>query len=127
MSRAYADGLMTSDPEEDTVFMVWYRHHPAMQTKGDGLSTFDVQLHDTKDAEGNKLRKYQERLNSEPIPELKAKPNLLVCRARSKLERDSWCWALNCEIERLARASQIREQRARERGHPVSFGDIKEA
>jgi Pleckstrin homology domain len=34
---------------------------------------------------------------------LKAKNRVLVLKARSKLERDAWCWALNTEIERFSR------------------------
>lgn len=37
---------------------------------------------------------------------LKAKRRVLVLKARSKLERDGWCWALNTEIERLSRSTR---------------------
>lgn len=121
-SKLFSDGLVTSDLEEDVVFLLWYRSHSNIHGKGDALSAYDFQLHYT----GNGKSKYEETLNSAPIPELDAKPKLLICRARSKLERDAWCWALNCEIERLVRTSQPREHKAREQGYPVLFDDIKE-
>jgi hypothetical protein len=36
-----------------------------------------------------------------------------VFRARSKLDRDSWAWAINWEIERLVRRRREREERLR--------------
>jgi len=122
-SKLFSDGLATTDLEEDVVFLLWYRSHSTIQGKGDAMSAFDFQLHY---GTGNGKSKYEDTLNSAPIPELEAKPKLLICRARSKLERDAWCWALNCEIERLVRTSQPREHKAREQGSPVSFDDIKE-
>ena len=50
------------------------------------------------------------------VPPLDGKYSILVLRARSKLERDAWCWALNAEIERLVRANAIREQAVRDDG-----------
>jgi hypothetical protein len=50
------------------------------------------------------------------IPALNGRHSLLVLRARSKLERDSWCWALNVEVERLVREHSVREQGIREDG-----------
>ncbi len=37
------------------------------------------------------------------VPSLNGQQKMLVLRARSKLERDEWCWALNVEMERLVR------------------------
>lgn len=50
------------------------------------------------------------------IPALDAKHKMLVLRARSRLERDAWCWALNAEIERLVRVYSSREQAVRNDG-----------
>jgi hypothetical protein len=50
------------------------------------------------------------------IPALDGKHKMLVLRARSKLERDAWCWALNVEIERLVRVFSSREQSVRNDG-----------
>jgi hypothetical protein len=40
----------------------------------------------------------------------------MVLRARSKLERDSWVWAIGFEIERITRMRQVREERLRNAG-----------
>jgi hypothetical protein len=39
-----------------------------------------------------------------------------VFMTRSKLERDSWCWALNSEIERITRSQKEYEERIRDQG-----------
>ena len=78
--RHYQDGLEADDPEEDTLFMIWYRKE------------------------------------SSEIPALSKKRKLVVFRTRSKLERDTWCWALNTEIERLARAQKDKEAQVRDAG-----------
>jgi len=83
--RRYQDGLEADDPEEDMLFMVLYHPQaPSIGTKG--LETNgDVALQATR------------------APALSAKRKLMVFRTRSKMERDSWCWALNCEIEKIVR------------------------
>lgn len=50
------------------------------------------------------------------VPLLNAKHKILVFKARSRLERDAWCWALNCELERIARAHADSEKVIREAG-----------
>jgi len=55
------------------------------------------------------------------IPGLSAKRQLMVFRTRSKLERDAWCWAINCEIEKLVRAGREREDRLRKTGGLISL------
>ena len=94
VARLFADGLESIDAEEDTLFMLWYRPH-----------------HVRKDSTVNKMEETF-------IPSLSAKHKVLMCRARSRLERDAWCWALNCEVERLVRATRRREQKARDQGAP---------
>lgn len=47
---------------------------------------------------------------------LKTKHRVLVLKARSKLERDAWCWALNTEIERLSRRTTGRGRGAQDVG-----------
>ncbi|RDB17902.1 Meiotically up-regulated gene 56 protein [Hypsizygus marmoreus] len=98
--RRYRDGLEADDPEEDMIFMLWYHPQPLkIQVDGvDGLSA----------APKN-------------IPALSAKRKMLVFRTRSKLERDAWCWALNCEIERLVRQQKERENKLRETGSLMSL------
>jgi len=91
--RRYQDGLEADDLDEDMLFMVWYHPQPQVQGKGDeGTPTPSP---------------------TKPIPALSSQRKLLVCRTRSRLERDAWCWALNAEIERVARANQEQESKIR--------------
>ncbi|KAK0464663.1 guanine nucleotide exchange factor [Desarmillaria tabescens] len=80
--RHYQDGLETDDPEEDTLFTIWYRPQSDADT----------------------------------VPSLSAKHKLVVFRTRNKLERDTWCWALNTEIERISRAQKDKEAKLRDTG-----------
>jgi hypothetical protein len=93
--RRYQDGLETDDPEEDMLFMVWYRPQTPMVEKTAASVTPTA---------------------PKSVPALSAKRKLLVFRTRSKLERDAWCWALNCEIEKLVRTQSDREEKLRETG-----------
>jgi len=104
MARRYADGLEADDPEEDTLFMLWYRPHPvgAGDETGSGPA---AQIHKGKGPSHNAT-----------IPPLSAKRSVVLFRTRSKLERDTWCWALNTEIEKLAYANPQREIKMRETG-----------
>ncbi|KAG7088497.1 hypothetical protein E1B28_012485 [Marasmius oreades] len=98
-ARRYQDGLEANDPEEDRLFMIWYKSH----TKSQEMAT--------KDASDASLA------SSPPAPPLDArKKKMAVFRTRSKLERDAWCWALNCEIEKIARTRRDRETKMRETG-----------
>ena len=101
-ARRYADGLETDDPEEDTLFMLWYRSHPvgAGDETGPGSTA--------------QVKKGQPR--SAAIPPLSAKRKVALFRTRSKLERDAWCWALNTEIEKMAYLNPQREIAMRETG-----------
>ena len=112
--RRYQDGLESDDrsvvnslpssrtnkmlfSEEDTTFIIWY--HP----------------HNTHKPLDPLFRNPSATV--EPIiAPLSGKHKLLVCKARSRLERDAWCWALNAEIERLSRAMLTREQNIRKQG-----------
>ena len=55
--------------------------------------------------------------NVKDVPSLNGQQKMLVLRARSKLERDSWCWALNVEMERLVRLHRVREAAVRQQGN----------
>ncbi|KAF8631778.1 hypothetical protein AX17_004993 [Amanita inopinata Kibby_2008] len=94
--RHYHDGLETDDQEEDTIFIVYYRS-PSQRSAG---HFYDV------DANAR-------------VPEMSEKRKTLVFRTRSKLERDAWCWAINCEIEKTVRAEQAREDTIRENGNLI--------
>jgi hypothetical protein len=96
--RRYGDGLEADDPEEDMLFIIWYRPAPAVVDEK--TSSKRPKLHH---------------------PALSAKRKVVVFRTRSKLERDAWCWALNCEIEKMTRKNKQREDIMRETGKPVKI------
>ena len=98
MARRYGDGLEADDPEEDMLFILWYRPAPAV-------------VDEKSSSTGSKVHH----------PKLSAKRKVVVFRTRSRLERDAWCWALNCEIEKMARKNREREDIMRETGRPVKI------
>jgi hypothetical protein len=104
--RRYQDGLEADDPDEDMLFMIWYRRHaPVVNKLATGAPTgagADVAAQDD-------------------LPRLSAKRTLMVFRTRSKLERDAWCWAINCQIEKLVRAWREREEKLREAGGLINL------
>ena len=53
------------------------------------------------------------------VPSLNAAKKMMVFRCRSRVERDVWCWALNTEIEKLAREKRDREEKWRNAGAPI--------
>ncbi|TFK52368.1 hypothetical protein OE88DRAFT_1627947 [Heliocybe sulcata] len=93
--KRYPDGLETEDLEEETLFMIWY--HPQPVGFSDEMDTANVG-------------------SSRTLPKLSKKRKIAVFRARSRLERDTWCWALNCEIEKTLRMNREREERLRNDG-----------
>jgi len=92
VARRYQDGLETDDGLEDTLFMLWHR---PTKLAGDLLGNPDPAA-------------------SSDIPKLETKRKISVFRTRSKVERDTWVWAINAEIEKIIRTSQEREDRIRE-------------
>lgn len=85
-ARHYRDGLEADDDDVDRLFVV---------------------LH------------YSQKYSSEnppQLPALKKKRKMAIFKTRSKLERDSWCWALNSEIERVMRSRTEFETRLRDEG-----------
>ncbi|KZT53929.1 hypothetical protein CALCODRAFT_485938 [Calocera cornea HHB12733] len=107
ITRYYRDGFEGRDSDEDTTFIIWYRD-------------VNVESRPVPKPPENAIGSAHVEKGEEPqagqIPSLKDKNRLLICRARSKLERDTWCWALNVEIERLVRAAVARERALREDG-----------
>lgn len=100
--RRYQDGLETDDREEDMMFMIWYRPHPQMTSAEEDPTTTPHQ--------------------AKSIPSLNTKNKMLVFKTRSLYERDSWCWALNTEIEKIVRAQKDREDKLRASGNLVKLG-----
>jgi hypothetical protein len=56
------------------------------------------------------------------VPSLNAAKKMIVFYCRSRVERDLWCWALNTEIEKLARGRREREEKWRNAGAPIPLG-----
>ncbi|KAJ7254353.1 Pleckstrin homology domain-containing protein [Mycena haematopus] len=109
LPRRYQDGLETDDPDEDTLFMLWYHPHRT------GLNVpLDVPQADENDTKQQK--KQMDNTMSPRVPSLSSKRKVAVFRCRNKLERDAWCWALNCEIEKIVRVQKDREERLRNTG-----------
>ncbi|KAJ7644051.1 Pleckstrin homology domain-containing protein [Roridomyces roridus] len=118
LPRRYEDGLETNDSDEDTLFMVCY--HPHRSAVGVAVDWYGG----TDSAEGSAKGKGKEKAQADVprIPSLAAERKVAVFRCRNRLERDAWCWALNCEIEKLVRVQREREERVRGTG-----GDFKGA
>ncbi|KAI9465399.1 hypothetical protein BJY52DRAFT_1243706 [Lactarius psammicola] len=55
---------------------------------------------------------------AEKVPSLNVAKKVMVFRCRSRVERDVWCWAMNTEIEKLARERRDREK-LRNAGAPI--------
>lgn len=105
LPRRYQDGLETDEREEDELFVIWYRKAPMAPYTGERPNA---------PAGG-----FQPTPN---IPRLsKRSHKLIVFRTRSKVERDAWCWALGCEIEKVVRNNRDRERRVREAGGLVAL------
>jgi hypothetical protein len=99
--RRYGDGLETDDREEDMLFMIWYRPHPQMLNADQDPTTSPV---DTKSSS-----------------RLSKKLKVLIFKTRSVLERDTWCWAINSEIEKIMRTQTKREAKLRDTGNVVKL------
>ncbi|KIY67116.1 hypothetical protein CYLTODRAFT_397691 [Cylindrobasidium torrendii FP15055 ss-10] len=77
---------------------------------GDGLET-DDQEEDTLF-----MICYRRPQANGTVPSLATKHKSVLYRTRSKLERDTWCWAINCEIERVVRRQRDYEAALRDTG-----------
>jgi len=110
LPRRYEDGLETDEREEDELFMIWYRP-----------SSVSVLVAPQGGRSNAPAGGFQP---TRPVPRLSRKGfKLAVFRTRSKIERDAWCWALGCEIEKLVRDNREREHRVREARGLVQLGD----
>ncbi|KAH7102551.1 Pleckstrin homology domain-containing protein [Auriculariales sp. MPI-PUGE-AT-0066] len=97
--KRYQDGLEAEDSEEDTTFLLWYR---------------------TRAAQGGDRDEVAEKVADGRLPRLNESRKFLVLKTRSKLERDAWCWAINCELERVIRTNSDREVKIRDLGGLIS-------
>ncbi|KAH9080423.1 hypothetical protein EDB83DRAFT_2339328 [Lactarius deliciosus] len=60
---------------------------------------------------------------AEKVPSLNVAKKVMVFRCRSRVERDVWCWAMNTEIEKLARERSDREK-LRNAGAPIPLEQV---
>ncbi|KAJ3827599.1 Pleckstrin homology domain-containing protein [Lentinula raphanica] len=107
--RRYRDGLETDDPEEDRLFVIWYRQVAAVAEETDSNSATRATV-TSVDAPST-------HAEGSDIPPLSAKRKFAIFRTRSKLERDAWCWALDSTIEQAVRVRKERERKIRESGN----------
>lgn len=105
VARRYEDGLEADDREEDMLFVICYRKHAAAHPPRPGITSVPNST-SNNNAGG-----------SHWIPPLSEKHKHIICKTRSKLERDGWCWALNNEIEKLTRKQREREEKLRQTGN----------
>ncbi|TYJ58455.1 hypothetical protein B9479_000662 [Cryptococcus floricola] len=98
--RVYQDGLQSSDGPEDTTFCV------RLAIPGSSWTAKTVNPWNLGDDE-----------DYTPMPLSKSPQGLLIFRARCKLERDRWVWAINAEMERQARSHLRQEKTLREYGN----------
>ncbi|WWC88719.1 uncharacterized protein L201_003632 [Kwoniella dendrophila CBS 6074] len=132
-SRVYQDGLQSSDGAEDTTFCIrlsskkFNKHsinHPwgILENDLSNKNNYnDIESNNkeeqSKSQTGNQ-NKVVDSMTSIPIPDLSKKANqLLIFRARSKLERDRWVWAINAEMERQVRTHIKQEDMLRNHGN----------
>ena len=92
LPRRYQDGLESDDRDEDTLFMIWWYH------------------------DGSKPQPLDSGASSTNVPPLSVDRSVAVFRTRSKMERDTWVWAIKSEIEKAVRGAQERESRIRQSG-----------
>lgn len=73
------------------------------------------------DPEEDTLFAIWHRKSTNKVPSLSVKHKVVVFRTRSKVEKEAWCWALGCEIEKLVRANEEREAKLRDAGGLVEI------
>jgi hypothetical protein len=129
-ARRFQDGLETDDRDMDTLIIIRYSTflyvsyeitqvcHSYRNLPVDHSLKFHGRASMAADTTGvTTAASTKADINSQGrVPTLDGRHNILVLRARSKLERDAWCWALNAEIERLVRLHSPREEAVRNNG-----------
>lgn len=112
--RRYADGLEASDEEEDNTFLLW---SVFSRCNARVIIDFRAKIYRYRShAPGWRHEDRNTVQTQEKVPQLDGAQTFHVFKARSKLERDAWCWAINCEIERVVRAAKEREDKVRNTG-----------
>jgi len=129
-ARRYQDGLETGDNHRDTLIVL--RFVPLAHSWGphgvlaDTVCLINCDRYRERAVDASAGVRLDGRTidddNPVPgsvkdVPSLNGQQKMLVLRARSKLERDEWCWALNVEMERLVRLHSVRETAVRQQGN----------
>lgn len=102
-ARVYQDGLQCADDVQDCTFVLWLRR---VETKRRRLK----RIAGTRQAIADADKHYS------PVPLGRAPAKTLIFRARSKLERDQWIWAIKQDMENQGRVHTERAKRIREDG-----------
>ena len=126
LPRIYADGLLSTDEDEECTFVIRYRpqrvnrsRNPYFHSEQDAFSQGDV---DDDQANGNE-NGITQKVNASITTLRDSTVNVIAMRARSRLERDLWVWAINAERERVVRDDVIRENQIRQHGQtPFKHG-----
>ena len=125
-ARVYQDGLQSSDGSEDTTFCVRLALSSSQWSKKSNVNPWDLDVDEeaasnmSPDATLKGGGKIAENLGVQhdfhPPPMRTKSAQLLIFRARSKLERDRWVWAINAEMERQTRAHIAYDKLMRDTG-----------
>ncbi|CAD6886632.1 unnamed protein product [Tilletia laevis] len=142
LPRVYADGMISMDEDEDCTFVIRFRkqHQDRPSTTpgavrplrkmADRGSAAAAALFAADEKNSNAERSWQRAKETQDqilddgrpaavdpgtLPRLRDLKNVeyLVMRARSKLEKEVWVWAIRLEIERLVRDDPERDEALR--------------
>ncbi|PWN36860.1 uncharacterized protein FA14DRAFT_7455 [Meira miltonrushii] len=119
LPRIYADGLLSTDEDEECTFVVRYRPqrvnrslNPHLHNEQDAFAQGDG---DDDQTNGNE-NGITQKANASITTLRDSTVNVIAMRARSRLERDLWVWAINAERERVVRDDVARENQIRQHG-----------
>ncbi|KAL1412835.1 hypothetical protein Q8F55_000584 [Vanrija albida] len=115
-ARIYGDGLQTTDGVEDCSFAVRITWPTAKHKHKAAAQPWD-EAGDNDNDNGNDSGKKSAGSSFIPPALTHKPPQLLLFRARCKLERDRWVWAINAEMERQARQHLREEEVLRNHGN----------
>lgn len=119
LPRIYADGLLSTDEDEECTFVVRYRPQRVNKSLNPHLhNEQDVFLQgdgDDDQTNGNE-NGITQKANASITTLRDSTVNVIAMRARSRLERDLWVWAINAERERVVRDDIARENQIRQHG-----------
>lgn len=125
LPRIYADGLLSTDEDEECTFVIRYRPQRVNRSLNPHLhNEQDAFLHgDADDQTNGNENGITQKANASITTLRDSTVNVIAMRARSRLERDLWVWAINAERERVVRDDVARENQIRQHGQtPYKHG-----